>query len=380
MSQDYYELLGVSRSASSSELKKAYRKLAVKYHPDKNPGDEVAEAKFKEVSEAYEVLSDEGKRRQYDQFGHDAYTQRGGGGGGGGGMHGDPFDIFSQVFGGGGGGGASSIFESFFGGGGGGGPQPGADLRKDLELTFEEAVFGCSKEISLTKNEACERCDASGAESGSKMTTCPTCRGNGQVHIKQGFFSVNQECPHCHGSGKKIEKPCNTCRGNATVRKEKKVKLDVPAGVDTGSKMRIRGEGDAGEKGAPSGNLYVVFHVRNHDIFEREGDNIYCKIPVSFATAVLGGSIEVPTLKGKESLKIPAGTQSGTKFRIKGKGVKNLRSHDTGHQIVTIIVEVPTNLNAEQKEALQKFADLCGDNVQPMKESFFEKAGRFFGG
>lgn len=375
MSTNYYDLLGVSKSASKGELKKAYRKLAVKYHPDKNPDNKEAEDKFKEISEAYETLSDENKRHMYDQYGHDAYTQRGGGGGGG--RHADPSDIFSQVFGGGGGG---SIFESFFGGGGGGGPQPGADLRKDLEITFEEAIFGCKKEITVPRSESCERCDGKGAEPGTKVSQCPTCRGQGQVHVKQGFFSINQECPHCNGCGEKIEKHCNKCRGRGQVRSEKKIPLDIPAGVDTGSKMRVRGAGDDGDKGAPSGNLYVIFHVRDHEVFQRDGDNIYCSIPINIGTAVLGGTIEVPTLKGKENLKIPAGTQSGTKFRIKGKGVKNLRSHSVGNQIVTIVVEIPTNLNSEQKEALQKFTDLCGESVHPMKEGFLDKASRFIFG
>ncbi|MCM8540886.1 MAG: molecular chaperone DnaJ [Lentisphaeraceae bacterium] len=380
MSKDFYETLAVSKDASQSEIKKAYRKLALKYHPDKNQGDKVAEDKFKEISSAYEVLSDENKRSKYDRFGHDAYTQSGGGGGGGG----DPFDIFSQVFGGGGGGGGSSIFDQLFGGGGGGGrrqgPIPGDDLRYDMELTFEEAVFGCKKEVNLPKSESCDSCKGSGAEPGSKVVKCGYCKGAGQVTMAQGFFSVRQECPKCSGRGESFEKQCKKCSGGGTVRKRKKISITVPEGVNTGNRMRVRGEGDAGSKGGPPGDLYVIMHVKEHDIFKRKEEDIECDIPISFATATLGGSIEVPTLDGRANLKISPGTQSGTILRMRGKGVKSLHGGSRGDQNVRVIVEIPTNLNLEQKDALEAFAEACGDTVHPMKDSFFEKAKRWFAG
>ncbi|MCM8528581.1 MAG: molecular chaperone DnaJ, partial [Lentisphaeraceae bacterium] len=299
MAKDFYETLGVSKDSTQSEIKKAYRKLALKYHPDKNQGDKEAESKFKEISAAYEVLSDENKRSKYDRFGHDAYTQSGGGGAGGG----DPFDIFSQVFGGGG----SSIFDQLFGGGGGGGrrqgPIPGDDLRYDMELTFEEAVFGCKKEVNLPKSESCDSCKGSGAEPGSKVVKCGYCKGAGQVTMAQGFFSVRQECPKCSGRGESFEKQCKKCSGGGTVRKRKKISITVPEGVNTGNRMRVRGEGDAGSKGGPPGDLYVIMHVKEHDIFKRKEEDIECDIPISFATATLGGSIEVPTLDGRANLK-----------------------------------------------------------------------------
>ena len=381
MAKDYYETLGVSKDSTGSEIKKAYRKLALKYHPDKNQGDKEAEDKFKEISVAYEVLGDEDKRAKYDRFGHEAYTQGGAGGYSGGG---DPFDIFSQVFGGGGGG--SSIFDSLFGGGGGGGrsngPVPGNDLRYDMELTFEEAVFGCKKEIEVSKSETCDRCKGKGAEPGSKIVKCGYCKGAGQVTMAQGFFSIRQDCPKCHGKGETIEKKCNTCSGTGTKRKKKKISLTVPAGVDTGNRMRVQGEGDAGSRGGPAGDLYVIMHVKEHEIFNRNHEDVECEIPISFAKAVLGGQIEVPTLDGKANLTIKPGTQSGTVMRMRGKGIKFLRDGGgrRGDQYVKVIVEVPTNLNAEQKEALTAFAEACGDTVHPMKESFFEKARRWFAG
>jgi len=379
MSADYYELLGVAKGSTPTEIKKAYRKLALKYHPDKNQGDKEAEDKFKEISSAYEVLSDEDKKARYDRLGHAAYTSSGGGGGGGGG---DPFDIFSQVFGGGGGGG--SIFDQLFGGGGGGGrrggPVPGDDLRFDMELTFEEAVFGAKKEIDVSKTENCTRCSGKGAEPGSKVVTCNTCKGHGQVTMAQGFFSVRQDCPKCQGLGKSFEKTCNSCRGGGSVRKKKKISITVPAGVNTGTRMRVRDEGDAGQKGGPPGDLYVIMHVQPHELFKREGDDILCEIPISFAKAALGGPLEVPTLEGRANLKIPPGTQSGAVFRLRGKGVQAVHGSRRGDQHVKVIVEVPTNLNTEQEEALQAFADSCGESVHPMKESFFDKAKRFFAG
>ena len=380
MAKDFYEVLGVSKDAAQADIKKAYRKLALKYHPDKNQGDKEAESKFKEISAAYEVLSDQDKRAKYDRFGHEAYTSGGAGGFSGG----DPFDIFSQVFGGGGGGG-SSIFDQLFGGGGGGGgrrqgPIPGDDLRYDLELTFEEAVFGCKKEISLNKSESCDTCKGNGAEPGSKVVKCGYCKGAGQVTMAQGFFSIRQECPKCHGRGESFEKSCTKCKGNGSVRKKKKISITVPEGVDTGNRMRVRGEGDAGSRGGPAGDLYVIMHVKDHEIFKRKDADIECDIPISFATATLGGSIEVPTLDGRANLKVAPGTQSGTVLRMRGKGVKSLHGGSRGDQHVRVIVEIPTNLNQEQKEALEAFAEACGDTVHPMKDSFFEKAKRWFAG
>ena len=380
MSQDYYELLGVSKSSTPTEIKKAYRKLAIKYHPDKNQGDKEAENKFKEISSAYEVLSDEQKKARYDRLGHAAYTSSGGGGGAGGG---DPFDIFSQVFGGGGGGAGGSIFDQLFGGGGGGrrgGPIPGDDLRYDMELTFEEAVFGAKKEIEVTKEETCGRCNGNGAEPGSKIVTCGYCKGSGQVTMAQGFFSVRQDCPKCQGRGKTFEKTCNSCRGTGSLRKKKKISINIPAGVNTGTRMRVSGEGDAGSKGGPPGDLYVIMHVSPHEIFKRDDNDILCEVPISFAKAALGGSIEVPTMEGLANLKIPAGTQSASVFRLRGKGVKSVHGSSRGDQHVKVIVEVPSNLNSDQQEALQAFADSCGESVHPMKESFFDKAKRFFAG
>ena len=379
---DYYEVLGVTKSSTPSEIKKAYRKLALKYHPDKNQGNKEAEDKFKEISSAYEVLSDENKRDRYDRMGHAAYTSGGASAGAGGG---DPFDIFSQVFGGGGGGAGGSIFDQLFGGAGGGGgrrqgPMPGDDLRHDLELTFEEAAFGVKKEIEVTKTESCGRCAGKGAEPGSKIVTCGTCRGQGQVTMAQGFFSVRQDCPKCQGRGKTFEKACNSCRGSGSLRKKKKISITIPAGVNTGTRMRVRDEGDAGLRGGPPGDLYVIMHVKEHDLFQRDGDDILCEVPISFAKAALGGSIEVPTLEGRANLRIPAGTQSGAVFRLRGKGVKAVNSNYHGDQHVKVIVEIPTNLNDEQKEALQAFADSCGESVHPMKEGFFDKAKRFFAG
>jgi molecular chaperone DnaJ len=383
MARDFYAILEVSNDSTQPEIKKAYRKLALKYHPDKNQGDKAAEDKFKEISSAYEVLSDESKRGKYDRYGHDAYTQSGGGSGGGG----DPFDIFSQVFGGGGGGGGGgSIFDQLFGGSGGGGggrrngPIPGDDLRFDMELTFEEAVFGVKKEVSINKTDSCDRCHGNGAEPGSKVVRCGYCKGAGQVTMAQGFFSVRQDCPKCQGRGDSFEKICNTCSGAGTKRNKKSISVTVPAGVDTGNRMRVRGEGNAGSKGGPAGDLYVIMHVRDHEIFTRSDDDILCEIPITFATATLGGSIEVPTLEGRANLKIAPGTQSGTVLRMRGKGVPSLQGRGKGDQHVKVIVEIPTNLNDEQKEALKVFTEACGDTVNPMAGSFFEKAKRWFAG
>jgi molecular chaperone DnaJ len=373
--RDYYEVLGVERGASDEEIKKAYRKLAVKYHPDKNPGDKNAEEQFKELGHAYEILSDPQQRALYDQYGHAAFDKRAGGfARGGGGFH-DPFDIFREVFGG------SNIFDEFFGGGGSrdpNGPQRGDDLRYDLEISFEEAANGCEKEISVTKPERCETCSGTGAEPGSKIKVCSTCGGRGQVLASRGIFSIAQTCPHCHGAGRIMEKPCRDCRGAGRREKASKIKLRIPAGVDTGSRLRSVGNGEAGLRGGPPGDLYVVLHVRPHEIFHREGDDLLCEVPVSFVQAALGAEIEVPTLTGKAEIKIPAGTQPGTMFRLRGKGVKNVQGHGHGDLHVRINIEVPTHLTSEQKGKLQEFSALCNGKESPIRQSFFEKAKNLF--
>ncbi|MBL9214197.1 MAG: molecular chaperone DnaJ [Opitutaceae bacterium] len=384
--EDYYELLGAAKNASEEELKKAYRKKAVQYHPDKNPGNKQAEEMFKKVSEAYEVLKDPEKRAAYDRYGHAAFQQgagpRGGGGfsgGAGGGFH-DPFDIFREVFGqGGGGGGAGGIFEEFFGGGGnGGGAGRGSDLRYDLEITLEEAAHGVEKEISFRKLGECGHCGGSGAEPGSKRSTCPTCRGAGQVTTSRGFFHVRQACPTCHGSGQRFEKTCAKCGGQGRVNENAKINVRIPPGVDTGNKLRSAGNGEAGVQGGEPGDLYIVVHVKDHEVFERQGDDLFCEIPIKFTLATLGGSIEVPTLQGKASLKIPAGTQSGTTFRLKGRGMPHLRGSAHGDQLIRVKVDVPTHLTAEQRKILEEFARVSHDSEEPMGKGFFEKAKKFF--
>ncbi len=375
--RDYYEVLSVERMASSEEIKKSYRKLAVKYHPDKNPGDKAAEEKFKELGEAYEILSDPQKRAIYDQHGHAAFDRRAGGGfarGGGGGFH-DPFDIFREVFGGGG-----NIFDDLFGGGRSDptAPQRGEDLRYDMEISFEEAAHGCEKEITVTKPERCEVCDGSGAEAGSRVKGCPTCGGRGQVISSRGIFSIAQTCPACQGAGRVIERPCKTCHGSGRRDRPSKIKLKIPGGVDTGSRLRSVGNGQAGLRGGPPGDLYVILHVKPHEIFQRDGDDLLCEVPVGFVQAALGTEIEVPTLAGKAEIKIPAGTQPGTMFRLKGKGVKNVQGYGHGDLHVRVLVEVPTHLTSAQKAKLEEFAALCNGKESPISQGFFEKAKKLF--
>ena len=376
--RDYYEILGVSRDADAEEIRKSYRKLAVKLHPDKNAGDKQAEEKFKELSEAYEALSDPQKRAAYDRYGHAAFDprQRAGRGGFGGasGFH-DPFDIFREVFGGG----TGSIFDNIFGGGHDpSAPQRGEDLRYDLEITLEEAALGCEKEISINKLDKCETCDGSGAEHGSKMRVCPTCGGRGQVLMARGIFSIAQTCPNCKGTGRILEKPCKSCNGEGRRERDSKIKLRIPAGVDAGARLRSSGNGEAGLRGGPPGDLYVMLHLKAHDIFKRDGDDLLCEVPISFVQAALGAEIEVPTLESKAMIKVPAGTQSGATFRVKGKGVKNLQGYGHGDLHVRVQVEVPTRLTAAQKAKLQEFAELCDENVNPISRSFFEKAKNLF--
>jgi molecular chaperone DnaJ len=376
--RDYYEILGVDRGVSEEDLKRAYRKLAVKFHPDKNPDDSTAEEKFKEVGEAYEVLSDSSKRAAYDRYGHAAFQGGMGGGGGAGGFH-DPFEVFREVFSGGGGGGG--IFDHIFGGGGGvdsSGRQRGSDLRYDLQISLEEAARGCEKEIEIRKLDACDPCGGSGAQKGSKAVTCPTCRGRGQVVVSRGFFQVAQTCPACHGTGRIIEKPCHSCQGEGRVEKTSRVKIKIPAGIDSESRLRSTGGGEAGLRGGGPGDLYVVVHIKEHEVFTRNGMDLNCEVPIPFTTAALGGEIRVPTLNGAVSLKIPAGTQSGSTFRIRGLGMPAIQGTAKGDILTYVQVEVPSRLNGEQRGVLQKFAELCGEENNPINKSFYDRVKSFF--
>lgn len=378
--RDYYEVLGVSKTATQDELKKAYRKLARKYHPDLNKDNPEAAEKFKECNEAYSVLSDEQKRAQYDQFGPEAFENGGMGGGPGAGGFGG--------FGGFGGSGMEDIFDMFFGGQGRGGrsnnagPQRGADLRYDMEITFEEAAFGVEKEISLKRAERCEHCHGEGAEPGSKVETCPECHGSGYVRFTQNTMfgqMVNERpCSRCHGEGKIISNPCKECGGSGTVKKTKKLKVKIPAGVDNGSRLRVGGEGEAGFKGGPSGDLYVYLYVKPHKFFERDGTTVLCEVPINIVQATLGAEIKVPTLDGQVTMKVPEGTQPGKVMRLKGKGIPSLRGGGRGDQLVRMKVVVPTKLTDKQKDALQKFADISKDNINPEEKSFLNKVKDFF--
>lgn len=374
--RDYYEVLGINRTATEDEIKKAYRKQAVKYHPDKNPGDKTAEDKFKELGEAYEALSDPQSRSAYDQYGHAAFDSRSraAGSGRGGGFH-DPFEIFREVFGGGG-----SIFEDLFGGErrNPNGPQRGSDLRYDLEISFLEAAQGCDKEITVTKPDACESCKGSGAEKGSTTKGCNTCGGRGQVISSRGIFSIAQTCPRCEGRGKVIEHPCRTCSGNGRRERTSKIKLKIPPGVDTGARLRSAGNGEAGVRGGPPGDLYVVLHVQSHELFQRDGDDLLCDVPISFVQAALGAEVEVPTLNGTAQIKVPPGTQPATIFRLKGKGIKNVQGYGTGDLHIRVNVEVPSRLNSAQRAKLEEFAESCDASVNPLTRGFFEKAKSLF--
>jgi len=359
--RDYYEILGVPRDASETEIKKAYRQLALQYHPDRNPGDKEAEEKFKEAAEAYEVLRDPEKRSLYDRFGHEGLKGTGFTG----------FSGFEDIF-------ASfgSIFEEFFGFGTRArsrtGPQPGSDLRYDLKLSFIEAAFGVEKEIEIEKRQVCNSCNGSGAEFGTRPETCPVCRGRGQVMHSQGFFSISTTCPQCRGEGTIIKKPCPDCRGSGKVRKKKRVVVKVPAGVETGTRLRISGEGEEGLRGGLPGDLYVVIFVEEHEFFSRNGYDISCQIPISFTQAALGAEIEVPTLEGKTRISIPRGTQSGEIFKLKGQGIPFLRGEGRGDQYVQIIVKVPTNLTEQQEKLLREFARISGENVSSEKKKFWK--------
>lgn len=375
--RDYYEVLGIERGASEEEIKKSYRKQALKFHPDKNPGDKTAEEKFKEVGEAYEALSDPQKRAAYDQYGHDAFDSRRRASGRGGGFH-DPFDVFREAFGGGG---VEDIFEQFFGGGSRrdpSGPERGSNLRYDLEIEFEEAANGCEREISLTKLDECETCHGSGAEAGAQKKSCQLCGGRGQVITARGIFSIAQTCPRCGGAGRTVDKPCRKCQGAGRLERTTRKGIRIPAGVDTGTRLRSANDGEAGVRGGPPGDLFVVLHVKPHSIFQREGDDLVYELPVSFVQAALSAEIEVPSLNGKVPLRIPAGTQTGQMFRVKGKGIKNAQGYGWGDLHVRVNVEVPAHLNAAQRAKLQEFAALCDEKVNPITQGFFEKAKSFF--
>ena len=370
--RDPYETLGVSRSAAVEEIKTSYRKLAMKYHPDRNPGDAAAEESFKEISQAYDILIDPEKRAAYDRYGYAAFQSPGGGPGAG--FH-DPFDLFREVFGSGGGG----IFEHFFGGSGGGADQArGADLRYDLEIKLEEAARGVEKEIEIRKTGRCSACGGSGGGPGAHLHSCPTCRGRGQVIATRGFFQVAQPCPRCHGAGEMFDHPCKVCRGDGRAEITTRIKLKIPAGIEDGSRLRSGGNGEAGLRGAASGDLYVVVHIREHAVFARDGDDLFCEMPVSFVIAALGGEINVPTLEGKASIKVPAGTQNGTVFKLRGKGMPHLRGSGQGQLLVRAVVEVPTKLTPGQRRKLEEFAESCGDQNAPMARSFLERAKEFF--
>ena len=370
--RDYYEVLGVAKQAGEDELKKAYRKLAMKFHPDRNPGDKVAEERFKEVSEAYEVLTDAQKRAVYDQYGHEG-LQRGGAGGGGFGAGG-----FADVFG--------DVFADIFGGGGGGsrgrgGPRRGSDLRYMMELSLEQAVFGSTESIRIPTWDECGSCKGHGTADAKKPPACPTCKGAGQVRVQQGFFVLQQTCPTCRGRGSAVTDPCKSCRGAGKLRREKTLEVKIPPGVDTGDRIRLNGEGEPGDTGAPNGDQYVQINVKPHEIFDRDGNDLYCTMPISVVTAALGGSLAVPTLEGPVDVDVPEGTQSGKQFRMRGRGVRGVRSNTAGDLYCTVMVETPVHLNKKQKELLREFGatlDEAGSDHHPEASSWLGRARKFF--
>mgnify|MGYP000807828611 CR=1 FL=1 len=369
--RDYYEVLGISKGASDDEIKKAYRQAAKKYHPDLNPGDKEAEARFKEVNEAYEVLSDPEKKSRYDQFGHAGVDPNFGAGGyGGAGFDGMDFDL-------------GDIFSSFFGGAGGGrranpnAPRRGSDVQANIAISFEEAAFGCEKEVSVDRYETCAVCHGSGCADGTSPEVCPDCHGSGQVQVRRqtpmGVFATTSPCGRCGGKGRIIKTPCTACRGSGLERKRRTIQAKIPAGIDNGQTISIRGQGHAGKNGGPSGDLLITITVRPHELFRREGTSVLCEAPITFAQAVLGAELEIPTIDGKVKYDLPEGTQSGTTFRLKGKGIPELNGRGRGDQYVTVYIETPRNLNREQKEALKKFAESVGDNNYEERKKFFKK-------
>ena len=372
--RDYYEILGVTKGVQLDELKKNYRKLAIQFHPDKNPGDKKAEEKFKELSEAYEVLSNPQKRQMYDQFGHQAANM-----GGGQGFNPNDFGNINDIFG--------DIFGDLFGGaagqrgrrGGRRGGRPGADLRMQVDISFEEAAFGAEKVLNVPRTVGCETCHGSGAKPGTEPETCSQCSGRGEVSFQQGFFAITRPCPRCSGQGQIVTTPCLACRGAGSVKKTSQIAVKIPGGVDTGQRLKLTNEGEAGERGAASGDLYVVINIKEHEFFTREEFDVICEVPVTFAQAALGAEIEVPTLEGKVKLKVPTGTQSQQILRLKSKGLPRLGYHGRGDQLVRVIVEVPTKLNGEQKELLQRFQEIGSEASNPMHQRFFEKVKSLFG-
>ena len=367
--RDYYEILGVSKNADEKDIKKAYRREAMKHHPDRNPDDPAAEGKFKEASEAYEVLTDARKRAAYDQYGHAGVDPSMGGGGFGGGNFSDIFgDVFGDIFGGG-------------GGRGRGGPQRGSDLRYTLDISLENAVKGTTVEIRVPSLSSCEVCDGSGAKKGSSAATCGTCGGAGTVQMRQGIFSVQQTCPHCRGTGKIIPEPCTACHGQGKVKKQKTLEVKIPAGIDDGMRIRSTGNGEPGTNGGPPGDLYIEIRLKKHDIFEREGDDLHCQVPVSFITAALGGEIEVPTLAGKAAIDIPEGTQAGKQFRLRGKGIKGVRASYPGDLYCHIAVETPVKLTEHQRKLMRELEDSLkkgGGRHSPRGESWTDRLKNFF--
>ncbi len=371
--RDYYEVLGVTKGASDEEIKKAFRKMSKKYHPDLNPGNKEAEEKFKEVNEAYQVLSDADKKSRYDRFGHAGVDPSYGAGGAGGGFNGAGFDfgdIFGDIFGG---------FGGFGGGARRNGPRRGADVRQTVDVSFEEAAFGCAKKINITKQEKCDSCNGTGAKPGTVAETCSHCGGTGQIQTQQrtilGYMTNVTTCPHCHGEGKIIKEPCRDCRGTGKTRKSKTIEINIPAGIDNGQTMQLSGQGEAGDRGGPNGDLLITVRVRPHEIFRREGNDVYISMPISFAQAALGATLTVPTLDGAVEYEIPEGTQTGTRFRVRGKGIPYIRSKNRGDQFVTVNVEVPKNLTQRQKEILMEFDE---DKNYKLKKSFTDKMKDFF--
>jgi molecular chaperone DnaJ len=366
--RDYYEVLGVQKTVSAQELKSAFRKVALQYHPDRNPGNQEAEEKFKEASEAYEVLSDPERRNRYDRFGH---------AGVGGAAGGDPFggfqgvninDIFGEIFG-----------DIFGGRGGRRASNRGADLRFNLEISFEEAAFGCRPKVPIPRPKKCDTCSGTGSKSASAPKTCGTCGGAGEVRFTQGFFAVSRPCTECGGTGAVVPDPCAKCRGSGKVPNDEVIEVNIPPGVDNGTRVRLTGMGEPGDRGGPAGDLYVTVIVREHPLFQREDYDVFCEVPISFTQAALGAKIHVPTLDGKVKMTIPEGAQSGKVFRLKGKGIPHLHSGQRGDQHVRVVVETPTGLNPKQRELLEKFADASGEEAHPQSKNFFEKVRELFG-
>ena len=374
--RDYYEVLGVKKDASETDIKKAFRQMAKKYHPDVNPGDKTAEGKFKEVNEAYDILSDPQKRSRYDQFGHAGVDPNASAGpfGGFGGVDFDLGDIFDSFFGGFGGRSSSRARNA---------PQKGADIKQRIDLTFEEAAFGVEKELNIPRKETCEKCGGTGAKEGSQPVTCTACRGTGQTQVRQntpfGQFSSVQTCTTCHGEGKIISNPCAQCGGSGTIRKSARLSVKIPGGIDNGQSISLRGEGEPGARGGPRGDLYVTVGVKKHPLFTREDFDVICEMPITFVQAALGSEVEVPTLDGKVKYTIPEGTQTGTVFRLRNKGVPRLGGNGRGDQYVKVLIEVPKKLNEKQKKILRDFSDMSGDDVHDMRRGFFDKMRQNFG-